>query len=327
MTGTDPERLERRLRWAAEQLGLSPDASPEEVRAAWLRRLPHEDFVPPTEQRWALVALLRRQPEGEWEKRADEAAAVEEVARLRQAVEAFVEKFWLLAPEDRRRHWQALKKRCAHAPAVQACLRLLEAGLPLPPALPEPANETREDELASQVRDLFLLRPEARARARQTLLLRMRKDWSEWRMAVRRLRKQNPALAALGADLLDKVVTTTGEPAQLPRKPPPRPKAATQPQQQSRTWPVWVIVGIAIGIVRAALNSSHPSPTPPTFTFPDKSFPWNEINQKPAFDFEEWQKQHQFPLILDEKKKKDRFGNQGPEEPTDSSMSKARLAH
>ena len=48
------------LRWAAEQLGLEPDATPEEVRAAWLRLLPDEDFVPLSEWHWSLAAMLRR---------------------------------------------------------------------------------------------------------------------------------------------------------------------------------------------------------------------------------------------------------------------------
>src|SRR5215472_17203152 len=94
MTGIDPERLERRLRWAAEQLELSPDASPEDVRAAWLRRLPEEDFVPRAELQSALASLLRRRPEGNWEARADEAASLAEEESLREEVETFAGQFW-----------------------------------------------------------------------------------------------------------------------------------------------------------------------------------------------------------------------------------------
>ncbi len=160
MTGIDPERQERRLRWAAEQLALSPSAAPEKVRAVWLRSLPDEDFVPPSELRWALEALLRRQPEGGWEARADEAASVAEEERLRGEVEVFAEQFWDLPSDERRGHWQELMDSCAFAPVLLARLRPLEAGLAIDPR--EPNEEMGAVELAKYVRELFVLRPEPR---------------------------------------------------------------------------------------------------------------------------------------------------------------------
>ena len=52
MTGIDPDALECRRRWAAEQLGLAPDASTGDIRQCWLRRLGDEAFVPSAELRW-----------------------------------------------------------------------------------------------------------------------------------------------------------------------------------------------------------------------------------------------------------------------------------
>lgn len=281
MTGTDPELRQRRLRWAAEQLGLKPDASLDEVRAAWLRRLPAEDFVPSSELRWALTALLRRQNEGGWEARADEAAAVAEEERLRSEVEAFTEQFWDISVSERRRRWEQLRDRCAFAPALRARLRLLEAGLD-DVSIPDKAGErTRTVELAGHLRDLFALRPGVRARARQSLLLDMEGDREEWKHAAHRLRYAYPKLAALGNDLLDKIIAAVPIPKSLPKKPPPQPTAAKSELASPLRY-LWILVSIAVGLFRAACID-RPS-SPPT----EK---WREVLQegehRPAVRYED----------------------------------------
>jgi hypothetical protein len=205
MTGIDPDRLERRLRWAAEQLGLSPHASLEAVRAAWLRRLPAEEFVPSSELSWALAALLRRQSEGGWEARADEAAAVAEEERLRSEVEAFAAGFWDLPPDGRRSGWRELLDRAKFTPALRERLRLLELGLGCVPFVDETKEDTRVIELAYLVRDLFVLRPRPSARAQQDVLERVWGDRRKWRKAGQRLRRGYPKLASLGKGLLVKM--------------------------------------------------------------------------------------------------------------------------
>jgi hypothetical protein len=264
MTGIDPDRLERRLRWAAEQLGLSPHASADEVRAAWLRRLPEEDFVPSSELRWALAALLRRQPERGWETRADEAASAAEEERLRGEVEAFAEQFWYMPADERRRRWQELTDRCAFTPTLRARLSLLESGLAVDSHAP--SEDARVVELADHMRELFVLRPGPRARARRAILRRMKDDRKEWKAAVRRLRRACPTLASLGNDLLDKINTAT-------------PKRA--PVNAGRQVPRWVLALIVLvattalrGLMSAVDRPSSPpspslvSPSPDKLLFP-----------------------------------------------------------
>lgn len=259
MTGIDPERLERRQRWAAEQLGLRPDASLDEVRAAWLRRLPAEEFVPSSELRWALAALLRRPSEGGWEARADEAASATEADRLRGEVEAFAEQFWDYPGEERRRRWEELSEHCAFAPSLRARLRLLEVGLEDVPIPNKGEEENHTIELASHLRELFVLRPRSRTCARHALLLLMEADKEQWIHAVGRLRHAYPKLAALGNDLLDKITTAAPMPKSLPKKPPPQPTADESEGGLSGRF-IWIIVVIVVGLCRAACNVNKPTP-------------------------------------------------------------------
>lgn len=317
MTGIDPERLERRLRWAAEQLGLRPDASPEEVRAAWLRRLPAEDFVPSSELCWSLATLLRRQREGEWEARADEAATVAEEERLRVEVEAFAIEFWNLSVEERRRRWEALRDRCAFAPALRARLRLLEAGLGV--ASGEQAGEdTCVVELARLVRELFFLRPGPRALARQNLVRRLQNDRA-WKVAARRLRYVNPTLAALGNDLLDKLLSETPRLVHLEyadnRRERTRQPTAAKSGSSGCGWSTWAIVVIAMGILRLFAtvfkedSSSHPPPSidvPPRLLQPQRGKKpppdvWESVFEKQRIQDEEFKKE--LRIILEEKSK------------------------
>lgn len=295
MTGIDPDRLQRRLRWAAEQLGLSPHASADEVRAAWLRRLPEEDFVPSSELRWALAALLRRQPEGGWEARADEAAFAAEEERLRDEVEAFAEQFWDLPADERRRRWEKLTDCCAFAPTLRARLRLLEAGLAIDPHTP--SEDARVAELASHVRELFVLRPGPRAHARQDILRRMENEREKWKTAVRRLRYACPALASLGADLLNKLETAMPTPQRLPKRPPP--PQSTASASTGGQVPRWIFIVIAVAasqIARVACDHSPPPPTMPTR-------PWQD-NRDQKFPPAIGEKADEFRPFTNEERKK-----------------------
>lgn len=260
MTGIDPEQLERRRRWAAAQLGLEPGATPEEARAVWLRLLPEEEFVPSSEARWALVSLLYRKPEGNWEARADEAAAVQEEERLRGEVETFAEAFWDLPLNQRSQRWQELEDRCSFAPALRERLRLLEAGLKDLP-LPRVEEEGRwVAELAAHARSLFLLRPQPRARARQTLLRHMQEKRKEWQEAALRLRQLYPAVAALDNDLMDRLRGSMPGAGSMPARPPQRREAEAESPFPRRF--LWILLWIAVGMFRAMSCNNKPS-TPP----------------------------------------------------------------
>jgi hypothetical protein len=199
-TGTGPEPPEASRRWAAEQLGVGPDASPREARAAFLRLLLRTNFVPPVRccRAWRLLS----DPAGAAPPDPD--ALLDEEGRLRQEVEGFAGQFWGLTPEERRQRWQGLSARCAGLPALRAGLGQLEAGLAVGPVDPTRDGEPVA-ELAGAVRELFVLRPADRASARQELLLRLRRDLPTWQAAARRLRKRHPEIDALAPGLLTAV--------------------------------------------------------------------------------------------------------------------------
>lgn len=301
MTGIDPNRLQRRLRWAAEQLEVSPDASPDEVRAAWLRRLAEDDFVPSSDSRQALEVFLQRHPEGGWLARADEAAAQWEEEQLRAEVEAFAAEFWNLSVEERRQRWENLAERCAFAPALRVRMDQLGTGLDI--VAPLPRNDARVSELVEHVRELFVLRPGPRARLRQSLLAQMRNKWSEWRTAAHRLRHAAPAFDELGIDLLGKLRTTT--PAVARQSPP---KSLPQPDQQTANQPsklgyLWIIIALGGAFLRLVSSDNKPSSSSrPPFTFPYKPLPSPKIDPPPQFD---WEKVLDKQQIQDEKTRKE----------------------
>jgi hypothetical protein len=292
MTGIDPKQLERRLRWAVEYLELGPQASAEEVRALWLRRLPADDFVPSSEAHWALAALLSRKTEGGWEARADEAAAAAEAERLRDEVEAFAQQFWEFPPEERRRRWEGLATRCAFEPALRARLNLLKPGLAVDSARP-PGGDAWMVLLARDIREQFVLRPGPRAAARRILLSRIQND-RPWRVAALRLRQSYPILAALGNDLLDRLLTETPQPvprefADHRRQQARQPATANTGESQPPWRIMWFLVVIAVTILRFAMkdNSSSAPPTyrfsPPTYSVPP-SLPQPPKRQKAPFN-------------------------------------------
>ena len=297
MTGIDPERLERRLRWAAEQLGLSPHASPEEVRAAWLRRLPEDDFVPSSESHWALAALLRRQQERGWETRADEAASVAAEERLRGEVEAFAAQFWDFSTDERRRRWEELAGRCAFAPALRTRLRLLKAGLDCSPLGNEVAEDAGVVKLAGHIQTLFVLRPGPRAHARQAILRRMRSDREKWKTAAPRLRHACPDFASLGDDLLDRICTTKAktkkhakrQPKPLPIKSvDPHPEQVSPPNvEKSRParprWLLLMLTPLLLVLLRLACSekqSSTPTASDPPYRFNDTPSAPEDVGKK-----------------------------------------------
>lgn len=315
MTGIDPERLERRLRWAAEQLGLSPHASSEEARAAWLRRLPEDDFVPSSESRWALAALLRRPQDGGWEARADEAAFVAEEERLRDEVETFATQFWDIPVGERRRRWEELRDRCAFAPALRARLRLLEPGLAVEARIA--SEDERVIHLANHVREIFVLRPGLRARARQEILHGMRKNRQKWKAAAQNLRHACPEFASLGDDLLDRLraakakTKKTSKGASKPRPvdsldpPQPhvsRPRAAKSRQSRPR-WLLMLLAPLLLVLLRLACSEKDSPDSNPRFRFNDPIFAPEDLEQKLRLEL--WKQAAEQGLLQNEEFRKE----------------------
>src|SRR5439155_4168869 len=126
---------------------------------AFLRRLPSAGLVPPPEWRSAVRTLTGR-PARSPAAVADPCADAPPDDGLRAEVEAFAASFWSFPPAERRTHWQALIRRCAADPALAVRLRRLEAGVDLEP-VPRGADQSRSEELAGLVQELFVLKPAA----------------------------------------------------------------------------------------------------------------------------------------------------------------------
>lgn len=177
--------------WAAETLGLNPQAAPAEIRAALLQRLPDEDFLPPSQWQSALPLVRGRMP-------ADARTLLPEVVekRLREEVEEFAAEFFSLAPVERRRRLEDLATSCAFLPPLSARLDRLRAGIDVP-AVDSEETDPFVRELAGHIRALFVMRPTAAAAERRKLLLSWRDKLRSWEKAASSLRKKYPQLAAL----------------------------------------------------------------------------------------------------------------------------------
>jgi hypothetical protein len=252
--------------WAAAQLELKPDATPERVRAALLRRLPEDDFVLPLRCQHAALFLLRPADGAERVSRHGQAPYDEE-DRLRLEVDAFAAEFFKLALSERRRRWQELSGRCAFSPPLTARLRGLERGLDV--AL-EKVAATDVRELAERVCDLFVLRPAARAVRRQEVLREMGTNPARWQAAARQLQTQAPPVAALALVLVEELANWEKRLRQQRKPAAPLPAAGqASGAQRGSNGVAAVIVLVAIMVVHLAFRgsggSSGPKYSVPTF--------------------------------------------------------------
>jgi hypothetical protein len=188
-------------RWAAVQLELKPNTTPEQVRAALLRRLPEDAFVPPYRCQQAALFLICPADGAERALRQGQAAYDEE-GRLRIEVDAFAAEFFKLALRERRQRWQELRGRCAFSTPLTARLEGLEKGLDV--AL-DNISATAVRELAVRICDLFVLRPVPRAMQRQELFRDMRMNAARWQAPARQLQKQAPQVAGLAPVLVQEL--------------------------------------------------------------------------------------------------------------------------
>ncbi len=186
-------------RWAAEQLGVTVGASAEDCTKAFLRQLEEEDFVPPAPLRKAWEYLAGTSIGDASVPSWVEAEAEEEIS---VRVEQFAAQFFKHSREERTRQWKELHAKAARWPRLEMRLRQLKPGLAV--EIPALSNlGARESLLIQWTAELFPLPPERRAVHRLELLRKgVIDDMRYWEQAARSVEGQQPALAAIGQDLL-----------------------------------------------------------------------------------------------------------------------------
>lgn len=180
--------------WAAQTLGAAAE-DPAAARAAFLRRLPAAGFVPPPE--WVTaVRTCTGSPVPESEGIVAEAGQFHDREQgLREEIDDFSVRFWMLPPDERRAEWRSLLSRCDGYPRSAAQVRRLEQGLDIAAVT---ANETADIALlAREVQELFVLGCAARAARRREMLDAHSEAADAAQATARRLRKQYPDVAAL----------------------------------------------------------------------------------------------------------------------------------
>lgn len=259
---TDPLR-----QWAANLLGLPPDTTRDEARTAILRRLPEEQFLPPTDWRSAWDVLAT--PPSAAMPSSPIAWYVED-GQLRRQLAEFVDKFWEHELVERRQHWQELLDRAAEHPLVVARLRRLEPGLDVSAAT---VGDEPTAELAAEVRAQFVLPVTAAATRRRRFLERVRGQPRPWLQAAHRLRAERHDLARLTPDLLKEVLALTRRAFAQARRvrsrvfralmtplgQSPGPAAPRKSSTNSRNWTVvlFVLMVVFSGIARLMDSSKH----------------------------------------------------------------------
>lgn len=212
-------------RWACATLGVAEDASPDVVRAAFLKQVGEADFYPSQESvaawQW-LAGTAAADP------RAERIVSERMAKDLRASVEQFAEQFFSIEVTERVRQWFDLSGRCQASPALTARLEGLSAGLHIDAqavlAGASVSNEAGASSgpsartLAEKTFELFVLRPVDRAERQQELLGAWRIDQKvnarEWQNAARTFKKQFPKIAELDTEFVD---TILGKPKPLLR--------------------------------------------------------------------------------------------------------------
>lgn len=207
-TGIPADLAEVGRIWVLNQLGMPPETSPAEFRAALLRHLPVRDFVLPLS--WTRVVFQQY--------RTDRDAAVldgtmlqELEDRCRHRLEEFRADFFKLSVDVRRQRWKELTEGCDFARHLLAQLRALEPGLALGE---EPAHDgvPRLPELVACLRELFLLPPMQRAIRRRVFLENAKAEPASWGRAAKRVRQYHAEWAALEPAVIKELASWSNNP-------------------------------------------------------------------------------------------------------------------
>jgi hypothetical protein len=261
--------------WAARTLGIPEGIDEASARAALLRELASDGFVPPLVRQIAWTAFL--DPQAPLPDAARRAAEV----RLRAEIDDFAAEFFSLAPEERGRQWQTLAARAAGSASLAARLAALEPGLNVVPPAQENPKVAR---LSAAVVSLFVLAPLARAAQRQAVLHGMKADMAAWEAAARVLSKTAPAIAALDSPLMDSIrfwqkVQANLEQARAGARPrarsapkapvaAPRPSGSSQLPMKTLIWIGIVVIGGGARVCSGLGSHSSNSAPPPRFEQP-----------------------------------------------------------
>jgi hypothetical protein len=253
-------RLEQRLSWARDQVGVPPEAPLPEVRTRFLAAVERENFVP-DESLDRAFRTLRWEAEGVIDAEDPPEFLQAEESELHDDVEAFAAKMFSWPMAERRQRWADLYRRCEYSPRLRARLERLAPGLDVElNAADESGRQMHVETLTRYAAELFPLRPAARAARRHAILGALHKDEIKpWRKAAQSLKNRNPTLAALAPDLIDQVATA-GTAAKKPAAVTVR--RETSPHRGTG-WGLGVAACILISfIVRAAMMSSSSPSTP-----------------------------------------------------------------
>jgi hypothetical protein len=177
--------------WAADQLHVSAGSSPEEVRAAYLRRVQHNNGGPNLSAREALLILTGRA------SAARPALALEAAEeKLHGEVEAFADRFFAFPIAERKAQWDRLWARGQGLVRVAARLTALQPGIYI--IVPHLDRNSPLGQLTWAACKSFVLRAAARAAYRRAFLddADRQRQWQAWKQAALYLRSNHRALAA-----------------------------------------------------------------------------------------------------------------------------------
>jgi hypothetical protein len=257
--------------WAGQNLGVPVDASARQARAAFMSRLAEYQWLPPPAVQESLDYWTRPAETKIFPSLREQAFADEEY-RLRAQIDEFAQNFFKMAAGRRQIRYQELVDQCAWSVSLSGRLRTLAAGLDLnsrdwenlPPA---------QQELARHVCELFVLPGAERARRRWQLLQELegpgdawKTQVADWKFAAQDLQKSYPDLAALEPVLIDELAWGKArrqrDRARIPRVVTNLPPQPAPTSGGGNGWPVWIIIGVVIAVIRIAFSSSHNTPVP-----------------------------------------------------------------
>jgi hypothetical protein len=247
--------------WAAAQLELAPDAAPAQARAALVRQLIDDDFVPRYRTQQAALFLLQPATGAELLLRQGQAHHDEE-DRLRIEVDEFAAEFFKAEVPDRHRRWQQLREECAFCPRLSNRLESLRNGLGV--TLPQTDDKLLND-LIRYIAESFPSGLTGKA-VRRLELLKPIEDLTVWRWIVERvarLEHELPDVMALAPDLVSDLASW--EKRLRPRRVTGVRRVIVESEPAGQRKPVlsrgWIVLAVLMGVVWGALNrSDNPRP-------------------------------------------------------------------
>jgi hypothetical protein len=273
-------RLEQRLNWARNQVGVSAGAPLAEVRSRFYAAVARENFVP-EEALDRAFRTLRWDAEGVIEAEDPPEFLQAEECELDDAVEAFAAKMFSWPVAERRQRWAELCGRCEYAPRLRARLDRLAPGLDVElRPLDASGRQMHVETLGRYAAELFPMRPTARATRRHAILTALHKEEIRtWRKAAKSLKSEHSKLAALAPDLVEQVAA-----AGIPHRGLSKVTVQTEKSPHRGTrWGLAVAACILISFfIRAGLISTNSSSRPQNQNLPvDVQRTFEQLRQQP----------------------------------------------